>query len=619
MNQFLVLALLVSCLITSGCGAIPKLNLNATFNEPVQSPIYKETKAGVSGPATIAETHEHPFADKRVFVGVAISGGGTRAANFGGAVLYELERQGILAHVSAISSVSGGSVANAYFSLHGAVSLDEIASSGKKLGEYREPFWTSFREALATDFRSDWTRRYLNPLNILSTSITHKDRTDILAETFDDTLFRNKTFGDLPKFGVLSPRMLINATALNEPRVSLPSQITRNEYGYTGPLSGFTFTDESFFAIRSRLDTFAISRAVAASAAFPGVFNASTLRTFARKEGSGSKYIEDDYLHLIDGGPSDNLGTDALLGIVRKFHNSSQPGPTNSAPSACLLIVVDASANQTGDVQLRKSPDPRGFVSHFIDLDFMDASDALLQRRREDTLQELGVPHAKFGERGFNSFFSVVPGYLSRMVHLSKRFNPSVGFPTIARSTSNSGASFINTVADGFLTAGVGTTGSKEIRCAVWRISIDDVVSAGAPWIESKSMEDSKDSAAIKHSDSPEARTRRRVWEVVSRIKTDFDLIGPRGCTKADLQNAIWDAARIAVRDDFSSRAQVCSWMKSNGILPFVTCATAPDKPLVWPIDSEAPGSSAEPALTKYEVDDPVPPQYCHRSRAQKG
>ncbi len=53
----------------------------------------------------------------RAFIGIAISGGGSRAATFGLATLRELDRLGILDHTSAISSVSGGSLPAAYYAL----------------------------------------------------------------------------------------------------------------------------------------------------------------------------------------------------------------------------------------------------------------------------------------------------------------------------------------------------------------------------------------------------------------------------------------------------------------------------------------------------------------------
>jgi len=54
-----------------------------------------------------------------MFIGLAISGGGSRAANFGAAVMFELADLGLLHRVDAISSVSGGSIAAAYYALQG--------------------------------------------------------------------------------------------------------------------------------------------------------------------------------------------------------------------------------------------------------------------------------------------------------------------------------------------------------------------------------------------------------------------------------------------------------------------------------------------------------------------
>jgi hypothetical protein len=54
-----------------------------------------------------------------VFVGIALSGGGSRAANFSAAVLLELDRLGILDKVTALSAVSGSSLPTAYYGLYG--------------------------------------------------------------------------------------------------------------------------------------------------------------------------------------------------------------------------------------------------------------------------------------------------------------------------------------------------------------------------------------------------------------------------------------------------------------------------------------------------------------------
>jgi len=49
------------------------------------------------------------------FVALALSGGGSRAAVFSAAVMFELERHGILRQVDVLSSASGGSVAAALY------------------------------------------------------------------------------------------------------------------------------------------------------------------------------------------------------------------------------------------------------------------------------------------------------------------------------------------------------------------------------------------------------------------------------------------------------------------------------------------------------------------------
>ena len=52
------------------------------------------------------------------FVGLAISGGGLRSANFGAACMFQLERIGLLQKVDYISSVSGGSLPAALYCLN---------------------------------------------------------------------------------------------------------------------------------------------------------------------------------------------------------------------------------------------------------------------------------------------------------------------------------------------------------------------------------------------------------------------------------------------------------------------------------------------------------------------
>jgi len=55
--------------------------------------------------------------DDNNFIGVAISGGGSRASVFSAAVFFELQRYGLLQQVDVLSSVSGGSFTAAYYVL----------------------------------------------------------------------------------------------------------------------------------------------------------------------------------------------------------------------------------------------------------------------------------------------------------------------------------------------------------------------------------------------------------------------------------------------------------------------------------------------------------------------
>ena len=51
------------------------------------------------------------------FVALAISGGGSRAANFGAAAMLELQQRGLLEQVDVISGVSGGTLPAVYYGL----------------------------------------------------------------------------------------------------------------------------------------------------------------------------------------------------------------------------------------------------------------------------------------------------------------------------------------------------------------------------------------------------------------------------------------------------------------------------------------------------------------------
>lgn len=280
----------------------------------------------------------------RVFVGVAMSGGGSRAANFSAAVLLELQKIGLLQHVSAISSVSGSSLTAAYYGL---------------FGEETKTKWNRdrLRELMLTNFEAKWFARWFLPHNIIRYWLTEFDRSDIMKGVFDDVLFEGKTFGNMP---LGRPRVLINATSFT-----------------TG--QRFVFTDETFRRFKSRLDAYPVSHAVMASGAFPGIFHNVTLQNYRI---SGVQHYE----HLYDGGPSDNLGINTLIDIVQKLYNPSNP----SKPNGCFLFIVDAHPFQELPAHVLEA-DTRKALDFLIDSNLVNASDVLLTTRREDVLRQVGI------------------------------------------------------------------------------------------------------------------------------------------------------------------------------------------------------------------------------------
>jgi len=192
-----------------------------------------------------------PLNTDKLFICLAFSGGGTRAAALAYGVMEELRKtrirvdgkgKSLLDEVDVISSVSGGSFTAAYYAL--------------------------FRERLFADFRTKFLERniqgalaamLLNPVNLIRVASPWFGRIDLAAEFYNREIFEAATFSRLEENG--RPLVILNATNL-------------------GPGRRFNFTQEYFDAMGSRLDQFPISRAVAASSAFPFLLTPLSLRAY---------------------------------------------------------------------------------------------------------------------------------------------------------------------------------------------------------------------------------------------------------------------------------------------------------------------------------------------------
>jgi predicted acylesterase/phospholipase RssA len=235
-----------------------------------------------------------------VFVGLALSGGGSRSANFAAACMFQLQRTGLLKHVDYISSVSGGSLTAAYYCTSGAEWNPAAA-----------------QQKLTQPFASSMIGRTMLPWNLGAFFFSDWDRSDVLAGVFRDRLFsrdgRELTYADLRPD---RPRLLINATDLQSGR-------------------RFVFCNESFDELNSDLSRYPISYAVTASAAIPVVLHPVTLRDYS------TTFFQ--YRHLIDGGMADNLGIQTLIETyAAQIESARRAGQPNPYPRGAVFIIVDA-------------------------------------------------------------------------------------------------------------------------------------------------------------------------------------------------------------------------------------------------------------------------------------
>jgi NTE family protein len=240
-------------------------------------------------------------------IGLALSGGGFRAAGFHLGVMQELNRLGILARLDLVSCVSGGSIAG-----------------GTLVANWGDP-------AAALD-RLD---TYLRTKSIAVASVIggvldpFESRLDKLAASYERDLFSGLKLSAL-KGG---PRVYFNATNLATGNLfffvaggGLPEEMGEHELG------------------TALAADFPVSRAVAASSAFPPVFPPLRLNPDVYPPGAVVEYVT-----LTDGGVYDNMGVNPLLRATRNpldyliVSDGGKPFSITEGPTESGAIVLKAS------------------------------------------------------------------------------------------------------------------------------------------------------------------------------------------------------------------------------------------------------------------------------------
>jgi NTE family protein len=344
------------CTLLIGCASV--------HNIPVNMP------ATDSGLAKLNAGFDSSAATDDVLVGLAFSGGGTRAAAFSFGVLSEMERipvrgaaSSMLDHVDFVSGVSGGSVLAAYYGLKKRAALSD----------FRERFLIrNAEEGLQTSLSLGTIGRAFSGGVNDSVGFT---------KWLDANLFEGATFSQL-RAG--RPRVWINASDIYN-RVP------------------FIFDATAFSAICSDLTSYPLSNAVAASAAVPIAFAPAVVQAFpgtcndplppwikrvaADRTASPmlSSYAKAiiryrdgavPYIKLLDGGLVDNYGVSGLT--IARESSETPYGPISPQQAVklrrALFLVVDAKAGITGDwVQTVEGPSGVDLIKAAVDTT-MDAS-----------------------------------------------------------------------------------------------------------------------------------------------------------------------------------------------------------------------------------------------------
>lgn len=316
-------------------------------------------RAGLPGYRVAEATR--PGQSDELLVVLAISGGGTRAAALGYGVLEELRRtevtvggakRRLLDEVDVISAVSGGTLPAAYYGLRGEKTFEELGP-----------------RVLYRDLERDLVMRILTPTNWFRLASGTFGRSDLFAEIYDETVFDHATFADLQRSG--GPFVIINGTDIA-----------------TG--ARFSFTQDQFDAICGDLSRVTLGRAVATSTALPPLLTPITLEnrggTCGRVAPAWQKAAEaamggsetpgrallraralqayEDparpYVHLFDGGLSENLG---LAEVLRAFELLRvQPDETvlPALRRARKVVVIAVNALRFPEVDWDRSPEPPG-------------------------------------------------------------------------------------------------------------------------------------------------------------------------------------------------------------------------------------------------------------------
>ena len=289
--------------------------------------------------------------ERDLIVGVALSGGGSRAALFGAAGLEALagvrmaDGTSLLDKVAHVSSVSGGSLAATYYALKKPGREVAVLNADGTLSDAYRAFFERYRADLSQDFETSLIWRQLLSFRWINSALAAQTLAEILRERLygaarlEDVSAREKA-GD-------SPGLIINTTLYNNGRRLAITVLSPEEFDYDffqdlerslyergRPMESASYIRNRWKLLRPmtpidiHVDPCRTSLAgvATASASFPPLIGPITMKV-------GD---EDVYWHAGDGGLYENSGIESLLFLYLK---QLQEKRTKRA----LIIAFDSS------------------------------------------------------------------------------------------------------------------------------------------------------------------------------------------------------------------------------------------------------------------------------------
>lgn len=297
---------------------------------------------------------------KENLVIMTFSGGGSRAASLGYGVLEQFQNVSVrptekgstlLQNIDIVYGVSGGSVLAAYFALEGQDIIPKFNNS-----------------FLKKNFQKKVINEVFSVSNVPRLTSPQFGRSDLLQEQLNLALYRGKKFADLEQRK--GPFAVINATDM----------VAGQEV---------SFTQDFFDWLCVDLNDVEIARAVAASSAVPLIFSPITqnnhggvcqaeskkelltqmkvgnhlwlnnFETMKKRTASYQNNEKKPYLHLVDGGLTDNLGLASLLDMsnlltVKKLYAELKNYNLRN------IVVVNVNAQSELSSHIDKSADVPG-------------------------------------------------------------------------------------------------------------------------------------------------------------------------------------------------------------------------------------------------------------------